>query len=265
MELLFLCIIFLGFFAESVIFMGLMHEELLGKELVEPLLSLFSGMSDTLCWVKDVELRAVWVNPIVASYVNLPVEEIVGKTDMEIYPQELAINFEKDDMHVINTGEGIVGKTELLVNRFGTVEWRKITKLPVKGKDGKVIGTTGISVPFDNAKESLPEEYKAFTQIIDYAREKLHERIGVSDLAKFAGMSESTLNRRFRTILQYNPQQLLGQLRVAKACQLLQDSIFNISEIAERCGYDSPAAFARAFRKIKRVSPRDFRAACGVG
>ncbi|MGJ8644199.1 MAG: helix-turn-helix domain-containing protein [Luteolibacter sp.] len=240
--------------------MEAVRKELLSDPLVEPLLSLLSGLPDVLCWVKDTKLRAVWVNPTVADYVNLRMEEIIGKTDMEIYPNELAINFEKDDMHVIQTGEGIVGKIELLVNRFGTVEWRKISKLPVKNAEGKVIGTTGISIPFDNAEESLPSEYEAFTRIIDYARENLHRRICVSDLAEFAGMSESTLNRRFRVILQYNPQQLLAQLRVAKACQLLQESVLNVSEVAECCGYDSPAAFARAFKKIKHTTPRDFRA-----
>lgn len=236
------------------------HEKLLGAALVKPMFALFTGLSDILCWVKDTELRAVWVNPTVADYVNLRVDEIIGKTDMEIYPHELAINFEKDDMHVIQSGEGIVGKIELLVNRFGIVEWRKISKLPVKDADGKVIGTTGISIPFHNAEESLPSEYDAFTRIIDYARENLHKRISVSDLADFAGMSESTLNRRFRVILQYNPQQLLAHLRVAKACQLLQESVLNVSEVAESCGYDSPAAFARAFKKIKHTTPRDFRA-----
>lgn len=235
--------------------------ELLGAALVEPLLSLFSGLPEVLCWVKDVELRAVWVCPTVAYYVNLRVEEIIGKTDMELYPQELAMNFEKDDRYVISTGEGIVGKIELLVDRFGRVEWRKITKLPVKDGVGRVIGTTGFSIPFANAEESLPEEYEAFTRLIDHARENLHRRIGVGDLAGFAGISESTLNRRFRAILQCNPQQLLAQLRVAKACQLLQESVLNVSEIAERCGYDSPAAFARAFKKVKHRTPREFRVA----
>ena len=240
--------------------MKVVSEELLGTALVSPMLDLFSSLPDVLCWVKDTELRAVWVNPTVADYVNLEVDEIIGKTDMEIYPQELAINFEKDDLHVIETGEAIVGKIELLVNRFGTVEWRKISKLPVRDAKGDVIGTTGVSIAFNNAEESLPSEYGAFTHIIDYARENLHKGICVSDLAEFAGMSESTLNRRFRTILQYNPQQLLAQLRVAKACQLLQESVLNVAEVAQACGYDSPAAFARAFKKVKHTTPRDFRA-----
>lgn len=237
------------------------RKELLSAPLVEPLLSLFSELPDVLCWVKDTQMRVVWVSPHVADHVNMREEDIIGKTDMEIYPQELAINFEKDDKHVIQTGAGIVGKLELLVNRFGTVEWRKISKLPVKGKNGKVIGTAGISVPFKNAAESFPNEQEAFIGIINYARENLHRKIGVSDLAEFAGISESTLNRRFRAILQYNPQQLLAQLRVAKAGRLLQESVLHVSKVAELCGYDSPAAFARAFKKLKHTTPRDYRAA----
>ena len=223
------------------------------------LIDLFAQLPDVLFWIKDTELKTVWINPTVAYYVNLKREQIIGKTDMDIYPLELALNYEKDDKHVIRTGKAIVGKVELLVNRFGAVEWRKVTKQPIIDDDQKVIGTTGVSIPFDNANEALPQEYEVFTRIINYASSNLHERIGVKELAKFAETSESTLNRRFRQTLQITPQQLLSQLRVSKACQLLQESVLNISEIADSCGYDSAAAFSRAFRKTKHTTPSRYR------
>lgn len=240
-------------------YMHSIHPLLKHPSLHKPILELYNQLPDTLFWVKDTELRAVWVNRMVAHYVNLDESQIIGKTDNDIYPRELATNYEIDDQHVITTGTGIIRKIELLVNRFGAVEWRRVTKLPIKDEAGNVIGTTGISVPFENANESLPSDYAAFTKLIEYANEQLHAKIGVKDLARFAGTSESTLNRRFQETLQLNPQQLLSHLRAAKACQLLEESILNISEIADRCGYDSPAAFSRAFKKLKHQSPRAYR------
>lgn len=227
--------------------------------LTAPFIKLYNQLPDILFWVKDTELRAVWVNRTVEHYVNLTKEQIIGKTDMDIYPRELATNYELDDKYVIENGKGIVGKIELLVNRFGAIEWRKVTKLPVMDENDQVIGTTGISIPFNNSEESLPHDYEAFTRIIEHARSQLHTRIGVKDLAAFAGISESTLNRRFQDYLKLTPQQLLAQLRISKACQLLEESVLNISEIADRCGYESPAAFSRAFKKLKHIAPRRYR------
>ncbi|MGJ8677357.1 MAG: helix-turn-helix domain-containing protein [Akkermansiaceae bacterium] len=228
--------------------------------LREPLLQLYHHLPNTLFWVKDRNLRAVWINKTTAHYINLNEDEIIGKTDLEIYPRELALNYALDDQFVIDQGEAIVGKIELLINRFGAVEWRKVTKLPIKDENGDVIGTMGISIPFDNANEDLPQDYASFTHIINHAGDQLRAKISVKELAKFAGMSESTLNRKFHEHLQITPQQLLSQLRIAKACKLLHESVLNISEIADHCGYDSPAAFSRAFKKTKHCSPRDYRA-----
>lgn len=233
--------------------------ELILNNLNTPLLSLLKQLKDTIFWVKNKDLTIIAINPTFAHYLNLEESQILGKTDSDLYPQELAINYLLDDKHIIETGESIEGKIELLINRFGAVEWRKITKLPIFDENHNVIGTTGISRAFNNSNEAIPKEYSAFTQIIDYASQQLQSSISVKELANFSRMSESTLNRRFQEYLQISPQQFLSQLRVAKACQLLNESVLHISEIADSCGYESPAAFSRAFKKLKHVSPREYR------
>ena len=92
-----------------------------------------------------------------------------------------------------------------------------------------------------------------------YARENLHEGVGVKELAAFLDISISTLNRKFQEYLYITPQTLLHQLKISRACELLESSMLNVSEISYRCGYESPAAFSRAFKSAKGLSPLQYR------
>ncbi len=221
--------------------------------------AIFNQLPNTIFWVKDKNLTIIKINQAFADYLNLNENQIIGKTDVDLYPKELATNFTIDDNYVIQTGKPIKGKLELILHSSGAVEWRKIIKLPIFDEKGNVIGTTGISRPFDNANEDIPLEYQKINSIVDHTSDHLEANINVKKLAEFAGVSESTLNRRFKEYLQITPQQFIAQLRINKACKLLRESVLSMAEIADACGYESPTAFSRAFKAKKHVSPRDYR------
>lgn len=240
-----------------------LSQELLSRALI----ALFIDLPDTLFWVKDTRLRIVALNPAFAERVNLRPDEILGKTDADLYFPELARAFMADDQAVLSTGQPLHRKFELLANRFGGVEWRATTKVPVLDGSGRVVGTTGISRPLamGSGGEPLPAPYAAFSRIVDYAREHLSEGIDVPGIARHAGMSVASLARRFRSHLRLSPGEFLAQLRVSRACQLLTDSPLNITEIALDCGYDSPSAFSRAFRRQMNRTPTVYRRQQGSG
>lgn len=227
--------------------------------LVAGLLSLFKDLEDTLFWIKDTRMRLIAINRAFAERVNLSEQEILGKTDADLYFPELARAFMADDQQVLSTGQPIHRKFELLANRFGGVEWRITTKLPLSGPDGSVIGTTGISRPLRSGYDPLPAPYAAFASIVEFARAHLEEGIDVPGIARHAGMSIATLSRRFRLHMRVSPGEFLAQLRVSRACKLLVDSPLNINEIAISCGYESPSAFSRAFRRQMKTSPTQYR------
>ena len=216
-------------------------------------------MQDTLFWIKDPQLRIVAINPAFAERVNLPEADILGKTDADLYFPELARVFMADDRRVIETGQPIHRKFELLANRFGGVEWRSTTKLPLLDDHGKIVGTTGISRPLRAGSDPLPAPYAAFARIVEYAREHLGDGVDVPDIARHAGMSVATLARRFRAHMRLSPGEFLAQLRISRACKLLTDSPLNVVEIAIDCGYESPSAFSRAFRRQMQMSPTAYR------
>jgi AraC-like DNA-binding protein len=77
----------------------------------------------------------------------------------------------------------------------------------------------------------------------------------VEQLAAEAGSSRSVLAERFKAILGKPPIQYLAELRVQLAGNLLADGTRSIAEIAGEVGYESEAAFSRAFKRHRGTSP----------
>jgi AraC-like DNA-binding protein len=81
----------------------------------------------------------------------------------------------------------------------------------------------------------------------------------VDELAKEAAMSRAALAKRFVELVGQSPIQYLTGWRMHLARDLLRESSLGIAEIAGRVGYDSEAAFNRAFRRLVGSPPATWR------
>jgi AraC family transcriptional regulator, alkane utilization regulator len=81
----------------------------------------------------------------------------------------------------------------------------------------------------------------------------------VDELAGEAAMSRSALAKRFVELVGESPMQYLARWRMHLARHLLSESTLGIGEIAGRVGYDSDAAFNRAFRRLVGSPPAAWR------
>ena len=63
----------------------------------------------------------------------------------------------------------------------------------------------------------------------------------------------------FQKYLGMSPQQFLIQFRITKAAQLLVETNLSVADISRSCGYNDSLAFSKSFKKIKSLSPTDFR------
>jgi AraC-like DNA-binding protein len=78
-------------------------------------------------------------------------------------------------------------------------------------------------------------------------------------LARSAGMSRSALAARFHQLVGNTPMQYLTMWRMQRARKLLGESALSTAAIAERVGYQSEAAFAKAFKKALGTGPGAYR------
>ena len=99
--------------------------------------------------------------------------------------------------------------------------------------------------------------------ILSRALAALHQdaarRWSVETLAKVASTSRSVLAERFSCVLGKAPMDYLAGWRMQIACDLLRATRKPLPDIADAVGYDSAAAFSRAFSRIMGVSPGAWR------
>jgi AraC-like DNA-binding protein len=81
----------------------------------------------------------------------------------------------------------------------------------------------------------------------------------LESLAREVGLSRSALAERFTAFVGQPPMQYLARWRMQLAATYLMNGIESVAEIAERVGYESEAAFSRAFKKAVGVSPGQWR------
>ena len=103
------------------------------------------------------------------------------------------------------------------------------------------------------------EQFSRIDDLVDEMRESSVKKWTRSDMAKTAGMSVSTLNRRFRERIGVAPVEYLIRLRLKKASLLLQDPELSIAEIADMTGFPDSNYFCRMFRKYFGIAPGKYR------
>ena len=92
-----------------------------------------------------------------------------------------------------------------------------------------------------------------------YMRENLDRDVGLEDLATLLGLSRFHFCTAFRKATGLSPHRFLVSMRIARARELLLDPRNPITEIAASVGYQTPSAFATAFRAVEGMSPSEFR------
>jgi len=92
----------------------------------------------------------------------------------------------------------------------------------------------------------------------------LHDRPGdpwtLEQLAREAGLSRSALADRFAQLVGEPPMRYLARWRIQVAARLLADGAAKVSAVASEVGYESEAAFSRAFKKLSGLAPSAWRA-----
>jgi AraC-like DNA-binding protein len=77
----------------------------------------------------------------------------------------------------------------------------------------------------------------------------------VDELGRRVGLSRSALHERFAEMIGQPPMQYLTNWRMQVAATLLRDTNATVASVAQEVGYDSEAAFARAYKRLTGQPP----------
>lgn len=223
------------------------------------ILALFSALSDVYFFMKDREGRFIAGNNLQLEKLGLSSEqELIGKTDFDFFPSYMIAHYAEDDARVIESGEPILRRVELVANPDGSVAWHITSKFPLYDNQGECVGIIGVMRDFDRSDNAwLP--YRRMNAVVDYINLHYPEPIGMADLAQVASLSISQFERRFRTVFQQTPSRFLIRYRLTRASQILMHSDYSVSQIAQEVGFYDHSHFTREFQKLFGMPPGRYR------
>ena len=105
----------------------------------------------------------------------------------------------------------------------------------------------------------MNEYHQRLNRVIDYIDRNLDKELTLNELADISCFSRFHFNRIFSSLMGETLFQFIQRLRLEKAATLLcSEKRRSILEIALICGYSSPAAFSKSFRRFYGVAPSEW-------
>ncbi|ACO03699.1 MAG TPA: GGDEF domain-containing protein [Persephonella sp.] len=159
----------------------------LSQEWKDKLQFLFTKVLDTTpdpIWIKDLNLRIIYVNQAFADLFGLKKEEIIGKSDIEYLPSEIAKESIFSDMQALEKKQST--HTVEKIEKDGKVRYFDVIKTPLFNKSGKIVAILGISRDITNLVETKEELERKNRELLDaYQKLKeLHEYDNVTGFMK---------------------------------------------------------------------------------
>lgn len=219
---------------------------------------LFDRVPDVAFFIKDDQYRFVTGNPALLRLVGAAtLDEVIGKTDTAFTADFLAEVFRADDRLVLEDGEPILDRVEL-VPTPDTLEWRCTTKIPLYDHDGQIIGLAGMTREIRDSDDAY-RNHPGMHGIVDYIQAHYREGITKADMARVADISISTLERLFRKTFGITPGQYVRKIRLNAACQLIRETDRSLADIARTCGFFDQTSMTHSFRTELKITPNRYR------
>ncbi len=166
-------------------------------------------------YFKDKKARFQHISKRFCEFFGRSMEEIIGKSDIELFPEEIAKITHSEDLQVIKTGIALINKEE---SSAGT--WVLTTKIPWFDKDGNIKGLFGISHDITELKKTQEKLRELGMMKSEFLRRASHEL--KTPLISIKGFSDLILTL-YREELNPDIISKLGEIN--QGCERLQNII----------------------------------------
>lgn len=230
------------------------------NQLADPsqLTALFDCMSDVYFYAKNLKSQFTMANSAELKLVGVSdIKEFLGKTDYDFFDKSLADMYTSEDAKVFK-GQSIINRQWMVPDHDGQMNWYLSTKLPLKNKEGKVIGLCGLLRDIKKSGKEL-KPYYDLSQVIDYVNKHFREQIKVQTLADILGVSVSQLDRKFKDFTGVSPSTFIVKVRLAAVASGLLQTDKTVSQLAYENGFYDHSQLSRFFKTHYKVSPSEYR------
>ncbi|MGC5772118.1 helix-turn-helix domain-containing protein [Paenibacillus pabuli] len=105
----------------------------------------------------------------------------------------------------------------------------------------------------------LSKDFILCQQMITFMNNHLEDPVSIQEIAEHAGIGSSLASQLFKQEMSDTIHGYFTKLRMERACELLLDTDYRISEIASMVGYQHENSFIRVYRKYKDITPGKYR------
>jgi AraC-like DNA-binding protein len=185
------------------------------------------------------------------------VEDVLGRTDADFFPPEIAARFTEDDRAVMTTGEPLLQQIEPVPRPDRTFEWRTVTKVALRDADHQVIGIAGVTCLIHGENTAC---HPGIFAIMEHIGTHYGQSLTMDDFAKLADLSPRTIERHFDQTFKTSPLRYLNTVRLRAARHLLLTTDDAVSDIAAACGFCDQSHMTALFTQNFGTTPRRYRA-----
>lgn len=193
----------------------------------------------------------IYVDPqVMLSSLGPQLINMINKYQHNVGGEECVLS-EADHPEMLNILKTIIGEMEqtqphyqqIVRELFGTLFLMLLRTYSGKTKnDHYVYGQLGCIAP-----------------AVAYIAENYMEDISIEKLSNICYISTSHFRRLFKQVLGWSPLDYIQIVRIDRACVLLYNCDYSITEIGLQVGYNSSSSFNRQFRRIHGISPSQWR------
>lgn len=234
-------------------------DDILDIPLLPTAEELFDPISDLVFFIKDRKASYVAVNRTLVQRCSLSSKsKLLGKTTLEVFPAPMAEAYYEQDRHVLEKGTEFRDLLELHLYGKRKPGWCITTKLPLRGKNGEIVGLVGISkdIPMPEDQDS---GFRELAEAVDYIQTHYGGRLKIELLAGMCGLSVYQFEQRMKRVFRLTAGQFVIKTRIQSACELLRSTDASVVDIALKCGFSDQSAFTRQFKVTTGMTPTQYR------
>lgn len=138
--------------------------------------SLLRSMIDLIpanIFAKDKDSKFLAANTRVARGMGCTPDELIGKTDFDFFPREMAQPYFDDEQNVIQSGQALIDREEPVLDKTtGETRIYLTSKVPVRDYAGTVIGTVGIGLDVTAQRENERKQRQLQEQLVEEIKQR---------------------------------------------------------------------------------------------